>query len=147
MKRHGESQIFMSFAQLGGLCEAADFEAHSGQAVQGVARYGSPEKALKHTEVPLLMASGHGLAAPPVLEGLQPLQEVLLAHQQAVPEALSARYGPPREPTLVQPVVQRPLEPPSPKEVLQQAVSKGAVVKGTVCGAPMCLMWPFEASN
>lgn len=151
MQRHGESQIFLTFAQLGG-AEPNLFETErtassswpQGHAVAGDGRYGRPERTLKHTAVQLPIAFNQPLAPHPCVEGLQPLQAVLEAHQQQVPEAIMERYGPPREPRQVPPVVERVLEPRSAVEVLQQASSKGAVVKGTVSGGLTGLLWPLK---
>ncbi|CAK9061759.1 unnamed protein product, partial [Durusdinium trenchii] len=147
MKRHGESLIFLSFAQVGGNVGVAAFETAAVGAMQtpsvehlhqGGTRNDSPTRAMKHTTVQLPISPGYSLPPQPALQGVQPLEQVLKAHGQEVPDVIARLYGPPQEPRFLQ----TPAPPPAPparalppeeiSEALQRASKAGAVVKGNV---------------
>eukprot|EP00913_Durusdinium_trenchii_P001395 g1290.t1 len=80
MKRHGESLIFLSFAQVGGNVGVAAFETAAVGAMQtpsvehlhqGGTRNDSPARAMKHTTVQLPISPGYSLPPQPALQGLQ----------------------------------------------------------------------------
>ncbi|CAJ1342967.1 unnamed protein product [Effrenium voratum] len=160
MKRHGDSELFMSFAQVGGNVAAAAFErtaaAHAtrtrdggvaspraGRPVQGeLMASGSPTS--KHTAVQLPIAGGYALPPQPSIQGLQPLAQVLTVHGQEVPDVIAQLYGPPQQPRYLQsagwpappppPASAKPS--PLPPEELSLALfagaKAGAQVKGNV---------------
>eukprot|EP00435_Cladocopium_sp_Y103_P012579 s2624_g3.t1 len=148
MKRHGESLIFLSFAQVGGNVGAAAFETAAVAAMQmsGVGRVlqqadtrnDSPTRAMKHTTVQLPISPGYSLPPQPALQGVQPLGQVLQAHGQEVPDVIARLYGPPQEPRFLQTPAPpaappaRALPPEEISEALQRASKAGAVVKGNV---------------
>ncbi|CAE7650465.1 Ccdc38 [Symbiodinium pilosum] len=151
MKRHGESEIFMSFAQVGGNVAVSAFESVAdnihgslpmvagGTVQQQAAWDNSPSRARpKHTTMQVPIAAGYTLPPQPRLEGMQHLGQVLQAHGQAVPDVVAQRYGPPQQPRfqdLPPPQAPPAVASPSPEELsqaLQRAPAQGAVVKGNV---------------
>ncbi|CAE7559837.1 Ccdc38 [Symbiodinium sp. CCMP2456] len=153
MKRHGESEIFLSFAQVGGNVAASAFEIaeHPMPMQEGAmprplhpkaAPDGSPVGPAgarpKHTTMQLPIAPGYTLPPQPSVQGMQHLGQVLQAHGQEIPDVIAQRYGPPRQPRfqdLPPPPALRHVAPPSPEELsqaLQRGPTQGAIVKGSV---------------
>ncbi|CAJ1452000.1 unnamed protein product [Effrenium voratum] len=150
MKRHGDSELFMSFAQVGGNVAAAAFErtaaAHAtrtrdggvaspraGRPVQGeLMASGSPTS--KHTAVQLPIAGGYALPPQPSIQGTCSFQEV--------PDVIAQLYGPPQQPRYLQsagwpappppPASAKPS--PLPPEELSLALSAGAKAGAQVKG-------------
>jgi len=146
MKRHGESLIFLSFAQVGGNVGVSAFETPVGptmapaglvrQQADTIDRNGSPSRSM-HTTVQVPISPGYSLPPRPALQGVQPLGQVLEAHGQEVPDVIARLYGPPQQPRFLQ-AMQPPAAPPRavPEEEISQALQRaskaGAVVKGNV---------------
>ncbi|CAE7533336.1 Ccdc38 [Symbiodinium natans] len=147
MKRHGESEIFLSFAQVGGNVSASAFEAgHDLPLLEGGVRQpqvqvsidGSPIGAKsRHPTLQRPIAAGYSLPPQPSVQGMQHLGQVLQAHSQEVPDIIAQRYGPPQQPRfqdLPPPPAPRQISSPSPEELTQalQQAPQGAIVKGNV---------------